>query len=78
MCLKRNTEESSNFSPKPWTNPSKNANFKTALNRYFNGQERLVFYLESHQTIFIGQMCLKKEKEQANLKFLTKTMRLFY
>lgn len=57
ISLKRNDKEILNFSSKPWTKPLwKNAKFPTFLNRCFYDQEQLVFFLESHQTLFLGQI----------------------
>ena len=42
----------------------KNTNFASFLYRCFYGQKRLVFYIERHQTLFLGEMYLKgKEKK---------------
>ena len=42
----------------------KNANFASFLNRCFYGQKRVLFYIERHQTLFLGEMYLKgKEKK---------------
>ena len=42
----------------------KNAIFATFLNRSFYGQDRLVFYRERHQTLFLGEMYLKGNTEE--------------
>ena len=47
----------------------KNANFATSLNRYFNGQKRLVFYIERHQTLSPGVMYLKGNTEEISKIF---------
>ena len=41
----------------------KDANLATFLNRCFKGQNRLVFYVERHQTLFLRQMNLKGNTE---------------
>ena len=41
----------------------KNATFVTSLNGYFNGEKRLVFYLESRQTMFIDQIWLNRKNK---------------
>ena len=44
----------------------KNANCATFLNRCFYGQKRLVFYIERHQTHFLGEAYLKGEKKETS------------
>ena len=64
ISLKRNDKEISNFSSKPWTNPfEKMQNFRLFLNRCFYDQEQLVFFLESHQTLFLGQIWLQRNEK---------------
>ena len=41
----------------------KNANFATFLNLYFCSLQRLAFYLQLHQTLFLG-LFFQKEKEE--------------
>ena len=38
----------------------KDANFATFLNGCFYGQKRLVFYIDRHQTLFLGERNLKR------------------
>ena len=52
----------------------KNANFATFLNRCFYSLERLVLYLERHQTLLFGLFLPKKKKRIKKLQFLTKAM----
>ena len=60
MFLNWTNEEIWNF----WT---KKGNFATFLNRCFHGEERLLFYIERHQTLFLGQISLKRnDKEISN------------
>ena len=42
----------------------KDANFATFLNGCFYGQKRLVFYIDRHQTLFLGEMYLKGNTEE--------------
>ena len=34
------------------------------LNRCFHGQKKQVFYIERHQTLFLGDMYLKENNEE--------------
>ena len=34
------------------------------LNGCFHGQEKLVFYIERHQALFLGDMYLKENNEE--------------
>ena len=53
---KKKNEKISNFWPKPWTNLlAENANFATFWIQYFYCVERLIFYLERYERLF---MCL--------------------
>ena len=42
---------------------SKNGHFSNDTIRIEYREERLVFFLQSHQTIFVGQICLKRKNK---------------
>ena len=42
---------------------SKNGHFSKDTKRIEYREERLVFFLQSHQTIFVGQICLKRKNK---------------
>ena len=42
---------------------SKNGHFSNDTIRIEYREERLVFFLQSHQTIFVGQICLKRKSK---------------
>ena len=55
---------------KPLWKDSKLASFS---NGCFYGQIKVVFYIEGHQTLFLGDMYLKRNNKEIS-NFLTKTM----
>ena len=65
---KRKEERNLKFLTKTMDKPLlKNANFATCLNRCFYGQKRLVFVINRHETLFLGEMYQKEKKKKSNL-----------